>query len=231
MAYMAKETIGGCELYLGDCLEIMPSLGMANAVITDPPYNFSAESSGTKGTFFGDITNTSYFFAEALKKMAALFPYSGGVIWQFCSWRTLPAIQKAAFDCGMKIESVLVWDKGTLGTGTLTGLRPSYELAVLLCVNGGRIENRALPDIWRERRRSGAKFHPAEKPVPLIERMIKETGGETIFDPFMGGGTAGVAAVRQGRRFIGIELERRYFDIARKRIREAVIGEREKLAF
>jgi DNA modification methylase len=221
MDYAQKETIGNCDLYLGDCLEIMPSLGMANAVVTDPPYNFSAESSGVGGSFFGDITNTSYFFAEALKKMASLFPYSGGVIWQFCSWRTLPAVQKAAFDSGMKIESALVWDKGTLGTGTLAGLRPSCELAVLLRVNGGGIKNRSLPDIWREPPARGPRFHPAEKPVPLVERVIKETSGGIILDPFMGSGTAGAAAAKQGRRFIGIELERRYFDIARKRIKEA----------
>jgi DNA modification methylase len=222
MAYAQKETIGNCDLYLGDCLEIMPSLGMVHAVITDPPYSFSAESSGVKGTFMADITNTSYFFAEALKKMAALFPYSGGVIWQFCNWRTLPAIQKAAFDSGLKIESVLVWDKGCLGTGTLTGLRPSYELAALLCVNGGKLEDRSLPDIWRERRSSAKSWHPAEKPVPLVERMVKKTSGEIILDPFMGSGTTGVAAAKQGRRFIGIELEKRYFDIACKRVKDAV---------
>jgi DNA modification methylase len=220
-----KEVIGGCELYLADCIEILPRLGAVNAVITDPPYTLSTASSGTKNTFLADITNTAYFFADILKKEAGLLTGGGGVIWQFCNWKTLPALQKAAFDNDMKIESVLVWDKGLLGAGSLAGLRPCYELAVLICVNGGKIENRSLPDLWKVQWKSNRAYHPAEKPVALMEKIIKETSGGIILDPFMGSGTTGVACVRQGRRFIGVELERRYFDIACRRIKEAVFAE------
>jgi DNA modification methylase len=215
------ETIGPCEPYLGDCLEILPELGRVDAVVTDPPYNFSTSSSGTKHEMFADAINSSYWFAEVLRKEIAVLNLSGGTIWQFLNWRTFIGFQKAVFDTGLKIESVLVWDKNWIGPGGQKGLRPSYELCALLFTGNAKIRNRGLPDIWKYSCSSFKENHPAEKPLSLIKQIVHETTGDIILDPFMGSGTTGVACVTLRRRFIGIEIEEKYFDVACKRIEMA----------
>jgi DNA modification methylase len=79
-----------------------------------------------------------------------------------------------------------------------------------------------LPDIWRHQWSSQKPTgHPAEKPVSLRKELVKQTPGELYCDPFMGSGTAGVACAQQGRAFIGIELDPRFFEMACKRIEAA----------
>lgn len=85
-----------------------------------------------------------------------------------------------------------------------------------------RDDNRAVPNIWRSSKpREGE--HPNEKPVELCEHFIDLTtnAGELVLDPFMGSGTTGVACMNLGRKFIGIEIERKYFDIGCRRIEDA----------
>jgi DNA modification methylase len=219
---MRKEIIGNCTLYQGDCLEIMPELKMVHAVITDPPYNFSTAPSGAKHEPFSEAINTSYWFKEVLLKELDILPVRGGTIWQFLNWKTFIAVQKAAFDSDLKIESLLVWDKNSLGTGGVRGLRPSYELCALFLTGKAFIKNRSLPDIWKYPYTYLKKFHPAEKPLPLIRKIVYETEADIILDPFMGSATTGVACVNLNRRFIGIEINEKYFDTACKRIESAV---------
>lgn len=217
-----KETIGDATLYLGDCLEILPTLGRVDAIIADPPYNFSTSSSGNKFDFFGDAINAAYWFAAVLRAEKSLFDPRGGIIWQFLNWKTIVTIQKAVSDAGLKIDSLLVWDKCWIGPGGNVGLRPSYEMVALMATGEARLPNRGLPDIWRHPVSSVKPTgHPAEKPLSLLRDLVKETPGEIILDPFLGSGTAGVAAVEYGRRFIGIELDERWFDISCRRIEDA----------
>jgi len=218
---MRQEIIGNCELHLGDCLDVMLTLGKVNAIIADPPYNFSTSQNGTKHELWTDAVNSSYWFSEVLKKEINLFDTYGGIIWHFLNWKTFISLQKAVFDNEQKIESILVWDKGWLGTGGQKGLRHTYELVALISINGAKLENRGLPDIWKHQNSSKRYFHPAEKPVSLIQKLVQETPGEIILDPFMGSGTTGVACVQSGRQFIGIEINEKYFDIACRRIEKA----------
>jgi DNA modification methylase len=220
MIDIEKVTVGNCELYLGGSFDILPQLGTVDAVVTDPPYNLSTSSSGTKHEIWADAVNTSFWFSELLKKEKKLLNLSGGTIWQFLNWKTLPALQKAASDADLIISSILVWDKALLGTGN-RGLRSGYELCALILTGKAKIKNSSLPDIWRFPWTSVKPNHPAEKPVALLKKIILETEGETILDPFMGSGTAGVACVETGRRFTGIEINSKYFDTACQRIREA----------
>jgi DNA modification methylase len=221
MMKITKETIGPCELYLGDCFEILPTLGKVDAVVTDPPYNFSTSQNGMKHELWADAVNSSFWFSELLKRELQLLNTTGGVIWQFLNWKTFVPIQKAVFDAGLKTNSLLVWDKALLGP-EMRGLRPSYELCALILTGEAKIRNRSLSDIWRIPWISKKPNHPAEKPVELLKKIIAETDGEIILDPFMGSGTTGVACVNLGRRFIGIEINKKYFDIARKRIKDSL---------
>ena len=211
--------IGPHVLYEGDCLEVLPTLGKVDAVVTDPPYNFSTASSGNKLQFWADAVNAAYWFSEVLRQCSARL-HGRGFIWQFLNWKTFIPAQKACWEAGMKFESLLVWDKQWIGPGGSVGLRPSYELIALMACGDVALPNRGLPDIWRHQWASARpNGHPAEKPVGLLCQMVKETPGECFADPFMGSGTTGVACVREGRRFIGIELDPGYFDIACERIR------------
>ena len=213
------EHICDAKIYHGDCLEILPTLVKVDAVVTDPPYNFSTSSAGTKHEPWADAINSAYWFAAVLRMCVERFPVTGGLLWQFLSWRTFVTVQKAIFDTGLKIESLLVWDKKWFGPGGPIGLRPSYELVALVATGNARLPNRGLPDIWREQWSSSRpNGHPAEKPLGLIQRIVDETPAVIFLDPFMGSGTTGVACANLGRKFIGIEIEPKYFDIACKRI-------------
>jgi site-specific DNA-methyltransferase (adenine-specific) len=215
------EKIGDCTLYLGDCLEVMPTLKPLNAVITDPPYNFSTASSGTKHEFWADATNSAFWFSALIQEWQRLL-MGGGFVWQFLNWKTFIPIQKAVWDAGLKIESLLVWDKQWIGPGGPVGLRPSYELVALIAVGKVALKNRGLPDIWRHQWASARpNGHPAEKPEGLLKKLVLETEAQTILDPFMGSGTTGVACAHLRREFIGIELDEKYFDVACKRIQAA----------
>jgi site-specific DNA-methyltransferase (adenine-specific) len=219
---MRVEKIGDATLYCGDCLEILPTLGKVDAVVTDPPYNFSTTSSGTKFDFISDAINAAYWFAAVLRAERALFDPRGGMIWQFLNWKTLTTVQKAAADAGLKIDSLLVWDKCWIGPGGNVGLRPSYELVALMAVGEGKLPNRGLPDIWRHPVSSQKPTgHPAEKPISLLREIVKETPGQIFLDPFLGSGTTGVAVAEAGKQFVGIELDERWFDIACSRIETA----------
>lgn len=216
------EVIGDCTLYLGDCLEILPLLGKVDAVIMDPPYNFSTASSGGKHALWADAVNSAFWFAAVLNGCKDRLAIRGGAIWQFLNWKTFIPAQKACWEAGMKFESLLVWDKEWIGPGGPIGLRPSYELVALMTTGDFALPNRGLPDIWRHKWSSQrVSGHPAEKPVSLCAELVKETPGETVLDPFMGSGTTGVACVKLGRKFIGIEIDEGYFQIACDRIRKA----------
>lgn len=222
-----KEVIGDATLYLGDCLEILPTLPKVDAVITDPPYVFGLGSlSAGKSTGFGDIMNQSVFM-EKLVNVCRSAMIADGAMWVFMNWRGLPVLMKGVSAAQASIDSLLVWDKQWIGPGGNVGLRPSYELCALIAFGDFALPNRGLPDIWRHQWSSQKpNGHPAEKPESLLIELVKETPGKIIADPFMGSGTTGVACANLGRKFIGVEIESKYFDIACERITNAYRQER-----
>jgi site-specific DNA-methyltransferase (adenine-specific) len=169
----------------------------------------------------GEWTNAAVWFAAWMRQAWDTLPESGSM-WICGNWRTMPVIMCAADSFGVSLSSVVVWDKDWIGVGPLSGLRQRYELVFQLGRPDFAIENRSEPDIWcvpwASARPSG---HESEKPVQLLQRAVELSGGQTFLDPFMGSGTTGVACANLGRRFIGIEIEPRYFDIACERIRRA----------
>ena len=216
-------------LHLGDCLEYMRGMDdkSVDAVITDPPYGLNTKSSynGKQGKInpWADLLNSAYWYSAWMKEgMRAA--KQDGCMWTFLNWRSLVTFQKASFDIESPIESLLVWDKKWIGPGGNRGLRPSYEMVALFTNEDFTIEDRGIADIksvqWSSIKPNG---HPAEKPVNLMKWLIEisTSEGDTIFDPFMGSGTTGVAAVQLGRNFIGCEINPDYFAIAERRIKEA----------
>ena len=194
---MRIETIGDCTLYLGDCLEILPTLGKVDAVVTDPPYGIGDRmQGGTWGAAAKYADFRAWDVAPTPETFATLLEMSDqAVIWGG-NYFGLP-----------RSRCWLAWDKQnavpTMADVELawTNLeRPAKRLSCPVGVHE-----------WG---------HPTEKPLKLMAWSVGHTQGD-VLDPFMGSGTTGVACVNLGRKFIGIEIERRYFDIAVRRIEEA----------
>lgn len=221
----------------GDALELIPTVGKVDLVVTDPPYVIGAVSAGNIGSKAGtwhDMMNSAHWFAAWYRACArALKPT--GAVWTFANWRSLPVVMKAASDAGLPVASCLVWDKDWIGPGGSVGLRPSYEVVALLPMPEFAIPDRGLPDVWREPWSSRKPHgHPAEKPVPLMRRIIDasglgtgaidrgdralELGPGVVLDPFMGSGSTLVAAVECGCEAVGIEQSEEWIGVAEGRL-------------
>lgn len=218
-------------IYHGDALELFSFLHpwTVSAVVTDPPYIIGAVSAGnmaSKSGGWADMMNGSHWFAAWYRQVDRVLK-TNACFWTFLNWRTLPVVMRAAVDAQLAITSMLVWDKEWIGPGGSQGLRPSYELCALMAKGEFAIPDRGLPDIWRCKvgsyKESG---HPAEKPEPLVRRILEASALEPsslVVDPFLGSGTTAVAAKALGLRFIGFEAEERYCEMAAKRCSQDVL--------
>ena len=217
----------GITIYHGDCRDILAELSGVRLVVTDPPYVFGLASTGQEGKAggWGDLMNNASFFSDLLRQFRRLIGGNAGAIWMFNSWRSFPVLARAAYEAQWPIRSLLVWNKVWIGPGGHAGLRPSYEVVALWTEGPYTVTDRSTPDVW-DHLWSAHKptGHPAEKPEPLIRRMV-EAGPTTgpVLDPFMGSGTTLVAAKNLGRQAIGIEIEERYCEIAAKRLSQGVL--------
>lgn len=213
-------------LYHGDSLDILPQLaaGSITAVVTDPPYIIGAVSAhqmGGKTGGWADMMNSAHWFAAWYRECSRLLKHHGS-LWTFCNWRTIPVVMRAASDAQLPITSMLVWDKEWIGPGGHQGLRPSYELVALMAKPGFAIPDRGTPDLWRHKTGSyKPNGHPAEKPVALMERILRTAAvpaGDVVLDPFTGAGTTLLAARALGLQAIGIEAEERWCELAARRL-------------
>lgn len=212
------EVIGDCTLYLGDCLEILPTLGKVDAVVTDPPYGMSYRSNHNSGR--------SGAGALLRRKDGDFTPIEGDDA-PFDPTPWLASSQAILWGANYYCDSLprgnawLIWDK-------LAGKTPVPSGSdVEMAWTSWRGPSRIYEHLWRGIMRAGeenivhaAKQHPNQKPAALMTWCVDMTEG-AVLDPYMGSGTTGVACARLGRRFIGIEIEPRYFDIACRRIEEA----------
>ena len=212
MVKMRKEQIGLAELYLGDCLEILPTLSKVDAVITDPPYgiahpcNFSKRGRGNLAACndYQDVHDDNKPF-DPSPWLALGVPT--------CFWGGNYFADKLPISSGW-----LVWDKerpDDLDQATC-------ELAWTNYVKGVRRFRHLWNGMMKASER-GENYHPTQKPVALQAWVLslRWTPKGTVLDPFMGSGTTGVACMKLGRKFIGIEIEPKYFDIACRRIEDA----------
>jgi DNA modification methylase len=208
---MKTETIGDATLYLGDCLEIMPTLDPVDAVVTDPPYGLGAASTEKNNyVSFSDDEETVKSLVNSMLNTAP----SNRVI--------MTPGQKMMFS--YPEPSAIGAFFYPAGTGSCSwgfvGWQPIfyYGKDPVLADGKGRAMNS-----FQSTEQAEKNGHPCPKPVGSWTKLVNRVTrlGETILDPFMGSGTTGVACAKLGRKFIGIELETKYFDIACKRIEDA----------
>lgn len=200
-----EEIIGAARLINADCREVLPTLGKVDAVVSDVPYGVAFKCGWANK--FKDVQIANDESVEAREQVVAWLNGRPGIL--FGSWKVPKPLETKA---------TLIWDKGTVGMGDLSlpWFPGTEEIYVL---GDGYVGTRTTP-VLRHYIRN--EFHPTEKPVSLMMDLLgKCDPGWTILDPFMGSGTTGVACVNLGRKFIGIEIEEKYFNIAVKRITEA----------
>lgn len=212
---MRKEQIGDATLYLGDCLEILPTLDTVDAVVTDPPYGYSYASNRVADTTTAEWMNQTIKNDSDTSARDFVLSWHSGVWACFGSWK-MPKPEGT--------KSVLIWDKGPAsGMGDLKfPWKGSWE-EIYVGGNGwvGHRDEGVIKGCYIVTRKSMGRTHPNEKPVSLLTKLIGKAPGASVLDPFMGSGTTGVACANLGRKFIGIEIEEKYFDIACERIEAA----------
>ena len=210
---MRKEQIGDATLYCGDCLEILPTLGEVDAVITDVPYGISQTHGGLREINYGEWDNKEI----AYKAIAALPPFETLIAW--CRANQISHLWDMFAD---NTNRELVWTKPnpTVMNGQHCFL-PAVERALYTKTKGAWFGGHCEKSYWHGGVESGIwREHPTQKPIGLMEWcvncVVRPRG--SCLDPFMGSGTTGVACANLGRKFIGIEIEPKYFEIACERI-------------
>lgn len=226
------DVIGSAKIFNADCLKMLGG-GWAlpdnsiSACIADPPYGVDFHSGSQKGKTrgkFNRIANDKMpyiwwlpFVASALKE--------DGCLACFSRWDVQDSFIRAIELAGLTVRNVVVWDKQCIGMGNLRqSFGPSYESIIFATKNGFKFPAKRPRDVLSHMKVSSNKLvHPNEKPVELLEELIRDIcpEGGTVLDPFMGSGTTGVACARTGRLFVGIELDDGYYQIARSRIEDA----------
>jgi len=207
-----RVVIGNAELWLADCDEILDSLS-ADACISDPPYGIGYTHNG--GKHKGKAGQAKYANKPIVGDDKPFDPikllsFNTVLVWGAENYKEkLPAGGKW-----------LVWDKRC-------GVTPSRdqgdcEFAWMNKKGVPRVFRHVWDGMIKDSEKGDSRVHPTQKPVALMEWCIEQAGRpQTIIDPFMGSGTTGVAAMNLGLRFIGIEIDKEYFDTACHRIETA----------
>lgn len=233
---MRVETIGAATLYLADCLEVLPMLGGVDHVICDPPYEASlhAAKNSLRGRVRADagpdLRGLDFAPIDGIREKFVAISADACTGWlvAFC---TAEGVAKWADEINaspIKYKRACVWVKPD-STPQLNGQGPAQGAEMFVCAWAGTGYAR-----WNAGGKRGVYTHcvngperhgahPTEKPRRLMAEIIADftSPGQLVCDPFMGSGTTGVAAVQMGRRFIGIEIDPTYFDMACERIEKA----------
>jgi len=228
---MQKVVIGDATLYHGDALEVLPELTAVDFVFTDPPYgqdNGNNRAQLKKTIMNDDLETANLLYRGALGHFNRILP-PGGVACCCCSGSKglIIADWLKWMDELLGLETFIVWDKGI---GFSWRYRRAFDL-VLIGVKAGQpmrwydTSNKVETVIRPHKIRKiipNNDTHNTPKPLELVQHFIRlhTQEGDVVLDTFMGGGTSGVAALRLGRKFIGIELDERYFEMSCKRIEQ-----------
>ncbi len=215
------ETIGDCTLFHGDCIDILPRIEQVDCMLTDPPYGDGA--SAVYGQYDKAIAgNEDPLLNCTMLRSAYHCLRKNATIYNFTNWKHEDFLRGYIGRYSqLKVRHSLIWDKGMkMGAD----FRTAHERILVLEKGKPGYQRKDFADVQRHSMpQHTAVTHPHEKPLGLLKGMLAHSTqpGDTILDPFMGSGSTGVACALMGRKFIGIELDAAYFDMACRRVEAA----------
>lgn len=197
-------------------------------VVTDPPYLIKYKTNARKDKnhrFCSEILNDDNYelISDYIKECYRILK-NNTAMYMFCNCDRVDYFKQELEKTGFKIKNMIIWVKNNGTAGDLKAqFRKQYEIMFL--VNKGRcfFNGKRITDVWKFDRVSGKRqLHQNQKPIDLLEQCILKHSKENdiVFDGFMGSGSTGIAAIKNNRNFIGIELDDGYFKIAQNRIKE-----------
>jgi len=216
----------GIQIYHGDCLEILPLLSSVDLIITDPPYGIDFQSSRRiercrLPKIKGDTGIDGRFIEVCFEKLK-----DTGSFYLFTRWDVYPE-WLSLLPKNARIRNCIIWDRVVHGMGDLKNTyAPTYDMILFAIKGKHNLRGKRPKDVIRSKRVDPEKLlHPAQKPIDVIYQLIQSSSdkGDIVLDPFMGSGTTLRAAKDLGRNAIGIEIEKKYCEIAIKRLQQEVI--------
>ena len=242
------------QIYCDDCLSAMGRMRSAsvNLIVTSPPYNLLNSSgngmkNGNGGKWsrsellrrqgyaeYGDCMPHDDYVAwqrECLKEMLRVLTPDGAIFYNH-KWRVQRGLLQDRADImdGFPVRQIIIWQRSGGFNHNPGYFLPTYEVIYLIANPEFRLAPKAggIGDVWRIRQDRGNP-HPASFPVELARRAIAATTAEVVMDPFIGSGTTAVAALLEGRQYVGIDLSAEYCRMARQRV-DGVVAELERAA-
>lgn len=223
-----KVEIGNATLYLGDCAEILPTLGKVDVVVTSPPYNLGGFHQETKKWSYDSITDDLPEDKYQKQQINLLNSIDSEWIFYNHKERIVEGIAINPLEWLLKtkwylMQTIVIDGKSTANVDKRRFFPVHEYIYVLANKKGKKLNNEnCLTSVWSLPKitRIGQE-HPAGFHVNLPLSCISSCNGEIILDPYMGSGTTAIAALEKNKKFIGIELSKKYFDIACKRIEDA----------
>lgn len=232
------------KLYQGDCLDIINNIEVVDCIITDIPYNISKKNNfktmkdrtGRNGIDFGEWDKG--FEEENLIQFISLIK-SGSSFILFHSFEQFGKLKEIFENNGLMLKDKLIWEK----TNPMPRNRDRRYISNIEILSWyvkpknkwtfNRQNGKYESSVLKYPSESGGgfrRYHPTQKNLKMIEYLIKihTNENDVVLDPFMGSGTTGVACMNLNRRFMGIELDESYFNIAKNRIEEALIDKGDK---
>jgi site-specific DNA-methyltransferase (adenine-specific)/modification methylase len=203
--------IGDATLYLGDCMEVLPTLPKVDAVIADPPYGICYMAPTGVGGEHANLPRRAYGAIHGDDKPFDPSPWLA--FREVLLWGANHYAHRLPASAGW-----LIWDKRD---GMTPNNNSDCEIAWLKGGGSARMFRHLWNGMCQASEKGEARAHPTQKPVALMAWCLGFVKARTVLDPYMGSGTTGVACVNDGRAFIGIERKPKYFDIACRRIEQA----------
>ena len=210
-----KEVIGDCELWLGDCREVLPTLDHSSAIVADPPYGIRYRHSG-KGAGFPSNRKAR---ARRHGRIAVVGDKDGidpSSMLSFCEVVIWGANHFA--DQLPASSRWLVWDKRD---GMDSNSFADCELAWCSISGAARLLRYMWNGICKAGERADARVHPMQKPIAVMQWSVGFTSSPIVIDPYMGSATTALASMREGRSFIGVEIDPQWFEVALRRVEAA----------
>jgi site-specific DNA-methyltransferase (adenine-specific) len=232
------------KVICGDALDVLRELptGSIDSLITDPPYCSGAATEAGRGSathqglrsetirtgrfewFDADNMTTSglMWLLRSMCVEASRVVANSGSVLSFCDWRMVTVLSPAMESGGFRLRNLIAWDKGHFGCGS--GFRPQHEMILHLTKRAPEFYAMDVGNVIRSKRvRTADRDHPTEKPIDLLQQLIRVAcpPGGVVLDCFGGSGATAIAALHEGRRCLIIEKDAGYCDIIRRRVADA----------